>query len=536
MKRIALILILTGIIPIAYSQTLWSKDFTTELNNYYSEYPSIETIVDTIKVIGRKNTTDGQRLLVVKYDLLGDTISSQMYGSDSVLNNSIIDYKFDNANNVYILHKEQLEFYKTKIVLQKYSLNGNLLWVEQIKSPADTSYLPKSLGLANDTSIFITAHKEYDYPAPGDDVIMTTTLPYLYAYNSNGSQLWQREFDPNSEINWFANKIFVHNSTAFLFANNNSSSACLIKVDINNILTIYTNTGIFGINDIQLTPDNNLLITSELGYRIFKASLAGTVIWTEYYGTNLPSNVSGDEIRATIQDAAGNIYITGRHYGLNYGNPNYTNADILTIKFDSDGNLIWQNRFEYGVNNADVANTIVLKNGQVYVGGESQRLGVGTDFDYIVLKIDSASGLWTGGYRYDGLSSGNDAIYSLSVLNNGNVALTGLSYINSNYDWTTQLLSDVVLSVPTLDSENKFEVFPNPSTGIFEISLPEKYSEVKTIQVYNLEGKLLHEEMTSTSNITVDLSKINAGIYLLRIQSVIDELEVNYTERIVLSN
>jgi hypothetical protein len=514
MKRIALILILTGIVPVAHSQTIWSKDFTIELNNYYSEFPNIETVVDTIKVIGRKNTANGQRLLVVKYDLLGDTISTQMYGSDSVLNNSIIDYKFDNANNVYILHEEQLEFYKSKIVLQKYSLDGNLLWVEQIKSLADTSYSPQSLSLANDTSIFFTAHKEYDYPAPGDDVIMTTTLPYLYAYNSFGSQLWQREFDPNTEINWFANKIFVHNSTAFLFANNNSSSACLIKVDINNILTINTNTGITnGINDVQLTPDNNLLISAGSKYRISKANLTGSVIWTEYYGTNLPSNVSGDEIRATIQDADGNIYITGRHYGLNYGNPNYTNADILTIKYDSDGNLIWQNRFEYGVNNADIANTIVLKNGQVYVGGNSQRLGVGTDLDYIVLKIDSESGLWTGGYRYDGLSSGNDAIYSLSVLDNGNVALTGLSYINSTYDWTTQLLSDVVLSVPTIGSENKFQVYPNPSSGTFKI---EASTLINKITLLDLKG--IELESYSLQNSKAELESLQKpGIYLLKI-------------------
>jgi hypothetical protein len=521
MKRLILILTTIGIMTNAYSQStlLWSKDFTTGLNNYYSEYPSIQTIADTIKVVGRKNTANGQRLLIVKYDLLGDTISTNTYGSDSVSNNSIIDYKFDTTNHVYILHKEQLGFYKSKIVIQKYSLDGTLIWVEQIQNPADTSYTPRSLGLANDTCLFIAAYKEYDYPAPGDDVIFTTTLSQLYAYKSNGNQLWQREFNPNTEINWFAYDIFVHNNTAFLFANNSSFINRLVKVDINNNLTINTNTGILnGINDVQLTPDNNLIIIAWTRYRISKVNLSGSLIWTQQYGTNLPSNVSGDEMKATIQDSAGNIYITGRHYGLNYGTPSYTNADILTLKYDNNGNLIWQNRYEYGVNNADIGNTIILKNGQVYVGGNSQRLGVGTDYDYVVLKIDSASGMSTGVYRYDGLANGDDAVSSLYVFDNGNVALTGLSYINSQYDWTTQLLSDVVLSVQNISLDNNFQIYPNP-TASGEV-LTVVGNGIKSYSIISTVGQVVQNGTLGTNDLhSIHIENITTGMYLLYLKT-----------------
>jgi len=521
MKRLTLILTLIGIVTNTYSQStlLWSKNFTTGLNNYYSEYPSIQTIADTIKVIGRKNTTNGQRLLIVKYDLFGDTISTKTYGNDSVFNNAIIDYKFDTSNHVYILHKEQLGFYKSKIVLQKYSLDGNLIWVNQIQNPADTSYSPRSLGLANDTCLFITAYKEYDYPEQGDDVIFTTTLSQLYALNSNGNQLWQREFNPNTEINWFAYDIFIHNSTAFLFANNTSFINRLVKVDVNNNLTVNTNTGILnGINNVQLTPDNNLLITAWTRYRISKVNLTGSLIWTQQYGTNLPSNVSGDEMKATIQDSAGNIYITGRHYGLNYGTPSYTNADILTLKYDNNGTLIWQNRYEYGVNNADIGNTITLKNGQVYVGGNSQRLGVGTDYDYVVLKIDSATGLSTGVYRYDGLANGDDAVSSLFIFDNGNVALTGLSYINSQYDWTTQLLSDVVLSVQNISLENNFQVYPNPTASGEVLTITG--NGIKSYSIISAVGQIVQQGSFEANDIhSIRLDNVTTGMYLLYLKT-----------------
>lgn len=257
MKHLILTLTLIGIVTITYSQStlLWSEDFSTGLDNYYLEYPSIQTVADTINVIGRKNTDDGQRLLIVKYDLYGDTISTKTYGNDSVFNNVIIDYKFDTLNHVYILNQEQLGFYKKKIVLQKYSIDGNLIWVEQIQSPADTSFTPRSLALANDTCVFITAYKEYDYPEQYDDVVSTTMLSHLYVYNSEGSQLWHREFNPSTELNWFAYDIFIHNNEIFLFG----SLGKLVKVDINNNLTFNGNTDVLnGINDIQATSDNNL--------------------------------------------------------------------------------------------------------------------------------------------------------------------------------------------------------------------------------------------------------------------------------------
>lgn len=519
-----LILILTIIVGIknSYSQStlLWSEDFQTGLSNYFSDYPSIKTDNDTIKVIGRKNTTSGQRLLILNYNLSGDTLSTTTYGNDSVFNNTIIDYKFDTSNHIYILNKEQQGSYKSKIVLQKYSTNGNLIWVEQLQNFADTSYTPRSIGLINDTCVFITAYKEYDYPSTGDDVIFTTTLPYLYAYNSNGVTLWKREFDRDSEIEWFLYDIFIHNNTAFLFGKNNSSWNSLIKVDVYNTITINNNTGILnGINNVQLTPDSNLLITASANYRISKANLNGSVIWTQSYGTNLPSNVSGDEMRSTIQDLNGNIYITGRHYGLNYGTANYTGADILTLKYDNSGVLIWQNRYEYGIENGDAGEVILLKNGNVYVGGESQRLGTATDLDYIVIKIDSATGLTNGVYRYNGAVSGDDAVSSLFVFDNGNVALTGLSYSNSHYDWTTQLLSDVILSITSVESNTNIEIYPNPFSEDFEIKVSQQYDNI-VLTIYDLlSRKQFIQSYGRVEKIKVSRNAMASGMYFYELKT-----------------
>lgn len=527
MKHLILLCASLVLITKTYSQSnlTWSRDFSTGLDNYYSKFPRIQEDADTLEVIGRKNTPNGQRLLVVKYNLLGDTISTKTFGNNLVVNNEIIDYKFDSLDNIYILNKEKIGFYKSKIILQKYSLDGNLIWVEQIQNTADTSYTPVSLGLMTDSVIFFTAYEEYDYPITPGDVINTTTLSQLYAYHSDGIQLWKRELDPSTEINSFSDVLYVHNSSAFVFGVNSSNNFRIVKVDINNNLTINSNTGILnGVSDVQITPDNNLLITADFGkYRISKVNLNGSLIWTQDYASNLPINVVADEINAITQDSLGNIYITGRHYGMNYGTSSYTNADILTLKYDSSGNLIWQNRYEYGINNADIANTLTLKNGQVYVGGNSQRLGVGTDYDYVVLKIDATTGLSTGVYRYNGLADGDEAVTSLCVFDNGSLALTGLSYMDTQFGWTTQYLKDVTLSAPALEEESKLRIFPNPASEYFNISFPENASTNDCVLFDNL-GKEVKRFLVSGGENQVDISELESGSYMMSIGSDIQKI------------
>jgi hypothetical protein len=78
-------------------------------------------------------------------------------------------------------------------------------------------------------------------------------------------------------------------------------------------------------------------------------------------------------------------------------------------------------------------------------------------------------------------------------------------------------------------------VFPNPSTGIFEIRFEEKNNTFISVEVYNLEGRLLYESQSATSSVTIDLSDLDHGIYLLKIKTLIDETEIRLTERIIVS-
>ena len=57
-----------------------------------------------------------------------------------------------------------------------------------------------------------------------------------------------------------------------------------------------------------------------------------------------------------------------------------------------------------------------------------------------------------------------------------------------------------------------FEVYPNPSHGIFVI----KSSVKDVIEVYSVEGKLIDKFAIQPGVNEVKLNKLNSGIYLLK--------------------
>jgi len=71
--------------------------------------------------------------------------------------------------------------------------------------------------------------------------------------------------------------------------------------------------------------------------------------------------------------------------------------------------------------------------------------------------------------------------------------------------------------------------FPNPSTGLFQISLPDVSGKTE-LGIYDVSGRLLYSAATNEQLITVDLSgKVIKGIYLLRVVNQGNE----YNTRIV---
>jgi len=108
---------------------------------------------------------------------------------------------------------------------------------------------------------------------------------------------------------------------------------------------------------------------------------------------------SADRAVAMALDSAGNVYVTGQSQGAGTG------IDYATVAYDPKGNQLWAARYNGPGNGNDLVNGIAVdsKTGHVYVTGQSQ--GTGTGSDYATVAYDfQGNQLWVA--RYSGPVSG----------------------------------------------------------------------------------------------------------------------------------
>jgi hypothetical protein len=154
------------------------------------------------------------------------------------------------------------------------------------------------------------------------------------------------------------------------------------------------------------------IVLTILGFCFLKsnAQVVPNVDWVQYYSeraqiSNVPSAI----------DANSNVYITGYTYQTG------SNADLTTVKYDAAGNVVWVQHYDNG--GFEDANAIKLDAASnIYVVGESD--GVGTGRDIITIKYDvNGNQLWAA--RYNGSGNGNDVANATVVDGSGNVYVTG---------------------------------------------------------------------------------------------------------------
>ncbi len=127
-------------------------------------------------------------------------------------------------------------------------------------------------------------------------------------------------------------------------------------------------------------------------------------------------------------DSQGNSYVTGYSY------LDASNYDFITLKYDPQGQLLWESRLNGSANDADFAQCLVVcGDGGVIVAGHSS--GIDSSLDATVVKYD-ASGRMLWSDRYDGPGGRDDYAYAAAVDSQGHVLVGGYCFgQNSEHDF-----------------------------------------------------------------------------------------------------
>jgi hypothetical protein len=160
---------------------------------------------------------------------------------------------------------------------------------------------------------------------------------------------------------------------------------------------------------------------------LIKYNSSGETQWVNKYN-GAASEL--DFLNAVTTDDSGNIYVTG--------NITETDSywDIVTIKYDADGNQKWVNIINGTANSYDGGTVIATDNvGNCFVGGYIDNSGTAQDF--FLLKYNSSGDeIWR--QVYNGTGDGNDVVLSIAFDDSLNIYITGRSVgIEQSDDFTT---------------------------------------------------------------------------------------------------
>ncbi|MFC1502698.1 hypothetical protein ACFL6A_04740, partial [bacterium] len=378
-------------------------------------------IIVTGTSLGPQNNLD---IATVQYDSLGNQKWISRYEGPGNGDDIPHAMRIDKYGGIYITGESMSVDTEEDMITIKYGTDGEEIWSTLYNGPGNGS--DKSLAVAADTlgNCVVTGESS----GSGTKLDCVTIK-----YGPAGDALWTVRYN-GVDNDDDRGRVVVLDRTG----NVTIAGTVYNPVTFNDFLIVqynhaghelWTNTydGPGGtwdtVYDMVQDKNDNIHITgpsrgsgTDFDYATIKYDAQGQELWVARYDG--PVN-AWDEAYSLAVDTAGNVIVTGESQGMG------TNADYTTIKYDSSGNELWVERYNGPINDSDAAYDLSLDDeGNIYVTGESR--GVGTLADFTTIKYDrSGEELWA--VRYDGPGNNEDIARAISVDDNGDVIVAGIS-------------------------------------------------------------------------------------------------------------
>jgi Domain of unknown function (DUF5011) len=459
---------------------LWYDTFGGTNSDYFRSI--VESNENNYIIVGSTSSndidiTDGNNgnedALIIKYDNNGNIKGSITFGGISNDNlSSIILSKSNHLLSVGTTNSNDRD-----ITVQSNGGNDALflnLAVFDITAPIITlknnQYLIVNAGIGddsllgasavdnniNDQNISVAMVGSVNWSTPGNYVIeyiskdssenKTSLKQYIKILPAIQSNIpydqWEKDLDIDSSGSYL-DGLETYDNNIIIIDNKN-----IIKMN-NNWEILWTNNYIDNMTSIIETSDNNFVITGtsfdskydgnngKFDAVIFKIDSAGNLLWYRTIG-----GASGDAFYSAIELENGDLLTVGFTSSNEYDitDDNYGSSDGLLIRFDKDGNKLWdttiggskEDMFYKAVETTDgtiLAVGITMSNDYDLTGGKD-----GYGYDGVITKV-AANGtlIWSkvvGSMQYDYL---NDII----ATPDGNYVIVGSMYyqndITTNY-------------------------------------------------------------------------------------------------------
>lgn len=335
--------------------------------------------------------------------------------------------KLDNEGNIIIMADgTNSSGSNVDYVIIKYNPNGVKLWNRRYNGAGNNIDYPTDMVIDKNNNIYITG-RSWGGASKNDYLTLK--------YSPDGELLWERRF------NWLVSK----NDEAYSIAidsNNNVyvtglATAAYNGNELYDMVTVkYNSTGdqkwvrsFIGYGDhtdwgytVVCDLDGNIYVSGftrslKNGHDIItvKYDSLGNEIWQRRF-----YNKGDDFIRPLISktDANNNLVIAS------YSKSDSTYIDYLTYKYDSSGNVLWSHIYDRGVHNTDwIKDVIIDRENNIIISGSSW--GSGSSYDFLTIKYSpTGNELWQS-FVNDSNILTNDDVRKISIDSEQNLYVFG---------------------------------------------------------------------------------------------------------------
>lgn len=447
--------------------TLWTKKITGTL--FGSDEESNAIAFDgsgNILVSGYiKNSGTGSDILLQKYSQAGSLLWTATYNGSANESDRSYDVICDGNSNVYITGKTDINnspiITNDEIFTAKYSSTGNLLW--SVIHPGGIGIdRGRSIHLAPTGGVYVCGQS---YNGSDEDMLVVK-------YSTSGALQWAHTFNTG------ANDVF---KTSVL--------------DNSEHVVVAGNSG----------PIDN---TNQSVISLFALDASGNELWTQSYASTegYPALAEAMSVNSSNEYALVGSLATEAE-------PNY-NYDCITLKYNSSGELLWENIFDSSSALDDIGDAITYDSeGRVLVSCHS-NVGATDDIRYqmIILALDGSGG----GFLQSAVYAESDTINVCNDLVSlgSKLIAAGSSWGNDTQRDMLFITYDVSLAAPSLP-ENQATLFPNPAhEEVYMLS--DALQANQTLDVYDVTGRLMLSIQSNGLLIDIPIQSLTPGMYTVR--------------------
>lgn len=408
----------------------------------------------------------------------------------------------------------------------KYNQAGTLLWMNTYNYPtANESDKAVSLALDNQGNVYLTGKSDSD-PSINSNVDFLTVK-----WNTNGVLQWAQRYNGTGNGTDLANKIVVAPSGNSYVAgktfNGSNSDYLLIKYNTAGVqqwIYTYDGSGQDEINALVLDNAENCYFTgfsetslgADTNMVSIKVDASGNEQWVKTIsgagnGTDLGIDIAIDNNQEVVALGTSDSDANGSNF----------NNDLVVVKYDPSGNVVWNVNYDDNFNSDEKASNIGVDNqNNIFVTGQSNHTGnPALNYDYVTIKY-LTDGTQDSVLVYDGTGNAKDVPNGLFI-NGTEVYVTGGSTNGAQQrDITTVKyfgLPDAGVTSLSLQTE-AFLVYPNPTQQSVTIDVSGLYysNELLMIALTDVSGATVYKTGLNTNKSTIiDCSNFRPGIYFV---------------------